>query len=74
MLSISYALLYSDYLLTPNFYRSHPLMMQIREATNLGLEIINIKVTNLDCSNVKSLVAEVLNMEKEKIKLTALQQ
>lgn len=72
MLSISYALLYSDYLLTPNFYRSHPLMMQIREATNLGLEIINIKVTNLDCSNVKSLVAEVLNMEDREDKVDSL--
>jgi len=47
-------------------------MMQIREATNLGLEITNIKVTNLDNSAVKSLVAEVLNMEDHEDKVESL--
>jgi len=44
-------------------------MMQIREARNLGLEITNIEVTNLVCSTVKSLVAEVLNMEDSEDKV-----
>ena len=47
-------------------------MMQIREATNLGLDITNIKVTNLDFSAVKSLVAEVLNMEDSEDKVESL--
>ena len=47
-------------------------MMQIREATNLGLEITNIKVNNLDCSAEKSLVAEVLNMEDNEDKVESL--
>ena len=65
-------LLFLPYLLTPNLSRTHPLMMQIREAATLGLEITNIKVDNLDCSAVKSLVAEVLNMEDSEDKVESL--
>ena len=52
-----------------NVYRSHPLMMQIREASNLGLEITTIQVANIDCRTVRSLVAEVLNMEDSEDKV-----
>lgn len=52
-----------------NVYRSHPLMMQIREAPNLGLEITTIQVANIDCRTVRSLVAEVLNMEDSEDKV-----
>ena len=44
-------------------HRSHPLALQLREATQLGLDIATIKVGNLSCSTVKSLIADALRME-----------
>jgi len=44
-------------------YRSHPLSVQMNEATELGLSIIMLRVGNLSCLSVKSLVADILRME-----------
>ena len=44
-------------------HRSHALALQLCEATQLGLDIANIKVGSLSCSTVKTLIADVLRME-----------